>query len=320
MGAVLVLLLAYKSTDISEKFWLSFWGQSYQRPEEKARMYIDSGSPVSAHFEHNFHPSLSVFLPSSNTNANSTLRAQANSLLPPAYENVLPYLGIYALIQLMSSLIWVVLAILGYIGSVRAARILFRKMLHSVIRTTSRFLDRTPSGRILNRFARDIETLDTSLQGNLRQITSYMISLIGSVGVIAYAIPPFAVPAVFLAWLHWKVASGYIRTGRDLRRMESTTRSPIFSSFGELLVGIMTVRAFGAERRFRNGLFQRLDRTQSAWHLFWMTNRWLLFRFDVLGATSVLLASVFSLMGSIPAGLAGIAITQAQAYVSSMYW
>lgn len=56
-----------------------------------------------------------------------------------------------------------------------------------------------------------------------------------------------------------RLAIGYLNTGRDLRRMESNTRSPIFSGFGELLEGIVTVRAFSAEQRFLDGLHQKID-------------------------------------------------------------
>ena len=54
---------------------------------------------------------------------------------------------------------------------------------------------------------------------------------------------------------------GYLNTGRDLRRMESNTRSPIFSDFGEILEGIVTVRAFSAEKRFLNNVFVKIDIT-----------------------------------------------------------
>jgi ABC-type multidrug transport system fused ATPase/permease subunit len=54
--------------------------------------------------------------------------------------------------------------------------------------------------------------------------------------------------------------------GRDLRRMESNSRSPIFASFGETLEGIVTVRAFSAERRFLNTLHARVDETTKFWY------------------------------------------------------
>ena len=62
-------------------------------------------------------------------------------------------------------------------------------------------------------------------------------------------------------------------------------------------------------------MYKRLDRTQAATHYYWMCNRWLLFRFDSLGALSVLIATAGSLIGGADAGLAGIVIVQAQQYV-----
>lgn len=43
--------------------------------------------------------------------------------------------------------------------------------------------------------------------------------------------------------------------------MESNSRSPIFANFGELLEGIVTVRAFSAEQRFLNNLYDKVDLT-----------------------------------------------------------
>ncbi len=110
--------------------------------------------------------------------------------------------------------------------------------------------------------------------------------------------PLFLIPAFFLGFIYRELALGYLNTGRDLRRMESNSRSPIFSDFGELLEGIVTVRAFSAERRFLDNLHKKVDNTTKVglsvcrgiasytlqmWYTFWMTNRWLLFDFDALG-------------------------------------
>jgi ABC-type multidrug transport system fused ATPase/permease subunit len=72
--------------------------------------------------------------------------------------------------------------------------------------------------------------------------------------------PPFLFPVTAIGYIY-SLASGYLNTGRDLRRMESNTRSPIFSGFSELLEGIVTVRAFSAETRFLNDLHNMIDLT-----------------------------------------------------------
>ena len=73
--------------------------------------------------------------------------------------------------------------------------------------------------------------------------------------------PSFIFPAAVIGFLYRELAIGYLNTGRDLRRMESNSRSPIFSGFSELLEGIVTVRAFSAERRFLNELHLKIDFT-----------------------------------------------------------
>jgi ABC-type multidrug transport system fused ATPase/permease subunit len=73
--------------------------------------------------------------------------------------------------------------------------------------------------------------------------------------------PIFLIPAVVIGFFYRLLALGYLKTGRDLRRMESNSRSPIFSGFSELLEGIVTVRAFSAEQRFLNDLHDKIDVT-----------------------------------------------------------
>jgi ABC-type multidrug transport system fused ATPase/permease subunit len=76
-----------------------------------------------------------------------------------------------------------------------------------------------------------------------------------------YFFPLFLIPAFLIGIVYRQLAIGYLNTGRDLRRMESNSRSPIFSGFGELLEGIVTVRAFSAERRFLDDLHEKIDVT-----------------------------------------------------------
>jgi ABC-type multidrug transport system fused ATPase/permease subunit len=73
--------------------------------------------------------------------------------------------------------------------------------------------------------------------------------------------PLFIFPATVIGFIYRHLAIGYLNTGRDLRRMESNTRSPIFANFGELLEGIVTVRAFSAEQRFLDYHSAKLDLT-----------------------------------------------------------
>jgi ABC-type multidrug transport system fused ATPase/permease subunit len=90
---------------------------------------------------------------------------------------------------------------------------------------------------------------------------------------VSIIFPGFLIPAAILGFIYYRLAIAYLNTGRDLRRMESNTRSPIFSGFSELLEGIVTVRAFAAERRFLDGQHKKVDLSTQMHYSFWMLNR-----------------------------------------------
>lgn len=132
--------------------------------------------------------------------------------------------------------------------------------------------------------------------------------------------PLFIIPAAILGFFYHRVAIAYLNTGRDIRRMESNTRSPIFANFTELLEGVITVRAFGAEKHFLDDLYAKVDTTTVMWYTYWMLNRWLCLTFDTLGATAILATTLFALSGYVNAGLAGVCITSAMSFTTSVYW
>ena len=240
--------------------------------------------------------------------------------LPSAEQNPLFYVGIYASIGLGSAFIVILSVLTQYTGALRASRILFKQLLVTVVHATMRWHDVTPAGRMLNRFSKDIETVDLSLASSLQAVNSSLANFFSSIIVVVVIFPFFVFPAFAIGYVYYRLALGYLNTGRDLRRMESTTRSPVFSGFAELLEGIVTVRAFSAERRFLENMFKKVDLTNQMWYDFWMMNRWLLLRFDFMGGLAVLTSTLFALSGLVGAGWAGICITSAMAFTSNVYW
>ncbi|CBQ67860.1 related to multidrug resistance protein [Sporisorium reilianum SRZ2] len=280
VAAVLCFIMLSRGADVAEKYWLSFWGTSYHRGADDGEY-------------HRF---------------------------PNPSANVVPYLLVHASILLT----WLIGGNLSMLVSNRfgvvAGNKLFKRMLHTVVRSPTRFFDQTPTGRILNRFTKDVETVDDTLSGNVRSLVMFATAALFAVLNIAWTIPAVTPLLVLVAYAYYRTATSYIAAARDLRRLESVTRSPIFQSFSEVLNGIGTVRAYGAQDRFMETLFRRLDVTQSCNNLYWMANRWLLLRFDLMGAFTIFGASTMSLIRGVDAGLAGIAITQSQVFVLGLYW
>lgn len=93
------------------------------------------------------------------------------------------------------------------------------------------------------------QTVDAAVTDQIRVAVTYLATALISVGVVTLISPAFLLAAILLSCLYTRLSLSYVKTSRDLRRLESNARSPIFSHFGEILGanGIVTVRAFGAE-------------------------------------------------------------------------
>lgn len=129
------------------------------------------------------------------------------------------------------------------LGSLKAARHLHFRLLHNILRLPVSFFDTTPLGRIVNRFSRDTDVIDAFLPGMMRSWVSMGFSVIGTIAVIIYATPIFASVIVPLMLFYYIFQKFYIATSRQLKRIESVTRSPIYSHFGETVSGQSTIRA-----------------------------------------------------------------------------
>ncbi|KAJ7270116.1 multidrug resistance-associated ABC transporter [Mycena haematopus] len=304
---------------VGDKLWIKTWGEAYKQRQNASALYGSYRSFMGPEYEipmdgqvfhfhtYELHPSTTGFL---------------NINWPSAVEHPLFYVGIYAAIGLTTAFISICSSVAQITGALRASRKLFKELLVTVVRATFRFHDTTPQGEMLNRFGKDIETIDSSLASSLQQVNSSLAGFFAALLTVTVVFPLFLVPATFIGWFYYTFAVGYLNTGRDLRRMESNSRSPIFSDFGELLHGIVTVRAFSAEKRFLDNLHTRIDLTTKMWYTFWMTNRWLLLNFDFLGLLqAVFFTSMFSIHFLVDnAGLAGLAITSALNFTTSVYW
>jgi len=136
------------------------------------------------------------------------------------------YLGVYGGLGAVQAVFVLIYAIIAAISMVVAAGILHNKMLKNILRSPMSFYDTTPIGRIINRFSRDIETVDTVLPQLIRSFLNTFFTVISTIVVISYSTPIFLSVVIPLGLLYYFIQRFYIPTSRQLKRIESTTRSP----------------------------------------------------------------------------------------------
>lgn len=111
------------------------------------------------------------------------------------------------------------------------------------------FFDTTPLGRILNRFSKDVDVIDNVLPMSMRFWMMMFFNTVGVLVTISYSTPIFLAVVLPLGVVYYFVQKFYVATSRQLKRIESVTRSPIYTHFSETITGQSTIRAYGEEQR-----------------------------------------------------------------------
>ncbi|XP_074607934.1 ATP-binding cassette sub-family C member 4-like [Acropora palmata] len=179
-------------------------------------------------------------------------------------------------------------------------------MVKAVLHAKLLFFDTNPTGRILNRFSRDIGCIDEQLpQYSIICIQYLFFVLSGAL------IPAFANPWLLLVLFPILLTFGlftryYLKTSRELKRLESICRSPVFSHFSETMAGLDTIRTSGMEEEFMEEFYRHQDVHNQAFIMVFESTRWFGLRVDtlcVIFLTCVALASVGFAMDPAIAGL-----------------
>ncbi|CAI5760337.1 unnamed protein product [Candida verbasci] len=239
--------------------------------------------------------------------------------------NIPKYLGIYFLLGvgysltslLQNTFLWIFCTIEG-------SKKLHNSMALSVLRAPMSFFETTPIGRILNRFSNDIYKIDEVLGRVFNMFFSNAIKVFLTIVIISFSTWQFIFLILPLGILYIYYQQYYLRTSRELRRLDSVSRSPIFANFQESLTGVSTIRAYGKEERFRFLNQNRLDKNMSAFHPAINANRWLAVRLEFLGSIIILGAAGLSILtlssGHLTAGLVGLSVSYALQVTQSLNW
>lgn len=140
--------------------------------------------------------------------------------------------------------------------SIRTSEKLHDKMVNSVLQAPVLFFDTNPAGRILNRFSEDMGSLDELLPKVFLAAIQFLLLLCS-----AALIPTITNPWVTLALapvllLFYYCIQYYLKTSRELKRLESIHRSPVFAHLTETIDGLDTIRTRRMEKHFIEKLYR----------------------------------------------------------------
>jgi ATP-binding cassette subfamily C (CFTR/MRP) protein 1 len=208
---------------------------------------------------------------------------------------------------------------------IQAARKLHDQMATSIFRSPMEFFETTPAGRILNRFSSDIYRIDEVICRCFNMLFQNGAKSLATIVIISAITPLFIAVAVPLAFLYLYIQRYYLRTSRELKRLDSVSKSPIYAHFQETLGGISTIRAFQQQARFVQENEHRIDENVRAYFPSINANRWLAVRLEFIGSVIILGSAGFSIISvangsGLSAGAVGLAMSYALQITQSLNW
>ncbi|XP_048505790.1 probable multidrug resistance-associated protein lethal(2)03659 [Athalia rosae] len=207
-------------------------------------------------------------------------------------------------------------------GCMQASRNLHKNLFGSVSRATMRFFNMNSSGRILNRFSKDMGGVDELLPINMLQVVQVGLTFGGTSIVIAMANPLLTLPSLFIIVVLYFVRMFYMRTSRSIKRLEGMTRSPVFAHLSATLNGLPTIRAFHAETILAEEFDNHQNLHSSAWFTFISGARCFGYYVDLTSVIYVTLV-IFSFLvldQDTFGGTVGLVITQCMGLTQLLQW
>ena len=324
---ILVAFVAQQIGLVSTNVWIRQWANSYHIKKlnmtgsQKNLTAINYVRPASNLYSSSCLSSgtCTWYLPLSINSAPdvATISASEDDNVNAGY-----YLGIYALLTTGYLLIALFRFGIALWGSLTASRTIHARLLEAMTRAKFKFFDTTPLGQIMNRFSKDLQAVDQEVAAVALGLFQCLFTVVTIVILISIITPGFLIAGIFITAIYFSIGMFYIRSSRDLKRLESVQRSPLYQQFGETLSGVVTIRAYGDERRFVRDNHSQVNTHNRPFIYLWAANRWLALRVDFAGALVSFFAGLFVILsiGKIDAGAAGLSLTYAVTFNENILW
>ncbi|XP_037037714.1 multidrug resistance-associated protein 4-like isoform X1 [Bradysia coprophila] len=204
----------------------------------------------------------------------------------------------------------------------RASQNICNSMFNGIISTKLRFFDTNPSGRILNRFSKDIGTVDEGLPKAIMDGTQSILTLLGSIVITATVNVYFLIPILVMGAIFMFIRKIYLKTSKNIKRIEGIAKSPAFTHLSATLSGLSTVRAFNAEDLLQSEFDNHQDTHSACWYMFVSAGSAFGFSLDILCWIFVACIICFYLVFDAGASseTVGLALTQVLSMTGLLQW
>lgn len=231
---------------------------------------------------------------------------------------------VYGLLGIVTMLVSYLSYTFWTLRGIEAGKSFHDQMLKSILSAPIRFFDSTPVGRVLQRFSRDVESVDVHLPWSFDHTIHSLFNVTISFLLIITLLPIVFLLILPILFVYYKIQNSYRGVAREIKRLDSLARSPRFAHFKETLQGLSVIRAFGQSEWAMDQFYSKLRYSTEMFHTHYMVNRWFSTRIPLIGAgisAATGLAVVYSSVnGYIAAGTAGLVTLYALDFWRHLNW
>lgn len=317
-----VVFALQQVSGVASNLWIKEWANQYSVEDVSEIQFSTSSlNYQTASMSPTYLASIATYV-KPQTWLQGTVNSTTLSAADVPEVNVTYYLIVLALIGLVGSVTALVRDLWIFLGSLTASWRIHNRLMSAVTKAKFKFFDVTPLGQIMNRFSKDLEGVDQEVAPVAIGVMTCALGILVTIILIASITPGFLIAGSFITLAYIFLGKFYLASSRDLKRLESVQRSPLFQQFGETLSGVTTIRAYGDERRFVRENLAKINAQLRPFIYLWAANRWLAFRTDVLGDMVSFFAGVFVIfsLGKIDPGSAGISLSYAIGFADNILW
>ncbi|KAF5317511.1 hypothetical protein D9619_013131 [Psilocybe cf. subviscida] len=239
----------------------------------------------------------------------------------PSEVSVSYYVLVYSSI-ILGSIVLTNLSYCFYLyGTIRASRKINAALVASVLTSTVRWIDETPTSRIVTRFTQDLNAVDNALSQRLYVVTAYAVIMLTSLTVVVIFSPIFILPGLLVVSVGVMVGRIYLSSQLSAKREQSNAKSPVLAHFNAAIAGIVSIRAYAAQNSFKEEASKRIDKYSRISRTTYNLARWVATRIDFLGDLyNAALACYLVYWSSISSSNAGFSLNMATDLCSYILW
>ncbi|XP_066141645.1 ATP-binding cassette sub-family C member 4-like [Euwallacea fornicatus] len=224
-------------------------------------------------------------------------------------------MSIYGLLVVLVILLTIARSILFFNASMKASKNIHSSMFHSLLQTPMRFFDENPSGRVLNRFSKDIGAIDEILPKALLEAVQIFLVMLSSLVAVTVSNYYMLLTILILGAVFMKMRSWYMASARDIKHLEGIAKSSVFSHITSSFRGLVTIRAFQADQELIHEFDEHQDVHTAAYNLTILCSEFFGLWLDIICVVFIAVVcfglSVSAHLGYVTSGsMVGLAISQ----------